>query len=34
MPLKRFEFDYDNMQRIKLNDFFEFPTELDMSKYT
>lgn len=34
MTLKRFEFDFDNMIRIKVNDYFEFPLELDMSKYT
>ena len=31
--LKRFEFDYDKMAKIKINDYYEFPTELDMSKY-
>ena len=32
--LKRFEFDYSKMTRYKLNDYFEFPLELDMNKYT
>ena len=31
--LKRFEFDYDNMIKYKLNDYFEFPMILDMKKY-
>ena len=31
--LKRFEFNYDTMAKIKINDFYEFPLELDMSKY-
>jgi len=34
MTFKRFEFDLDTMQRIKVNDYFEFPLELDMTKYT
>ncbi|OQR97706.1 ubiquitin domain containing protein, partial [Thraustotheca clavata] len=32
--LKRFEFDYDTMEKVKLNDFLEFPMELDMYPYT
>ena len=32
--LKRFEFDYDTMRKIKIQDFYEFPIELDMNKYT
>ena len=32
--LKRFEFDYDTMQKIKVNDYCEFPRELDMEPYT
>ena len=32
--LKRFEFNYDTMQKIKINDYYEFPLELDMNKYT
>ena len=33
IALKRFEFDYDTMLKIKLNDYFEFPFELDMKDY-
>jgi ubiquitin carboxyl-terminal hydrolase 9/24 len=32
--LKRFEFDYETMQKYKVNDFCEFPLELDMREYT
>ncbi|KAG7382226.1 hypothetical protein PHYPSEUDO_005112 [Phytophthora pseudosyringae] len=32
--LKRFEFDFEKMQQIKLHDRFEFPTDLDMYPYT
>ena len=32
--LKRFEFNYDKMKKIKINDYYEFPLELDMNKYT
>ena len=32
--LKRFEFDFNTMRRIKLNDYYEFPIELNMNKYT
>ncbi|KAE9356132.1 hypothetical protein PF008_g3760 [Phytophthora fragariae] len=32
--LKRFEFDYDTMEKVKINDYLEFPTELDMFPYT
>ena len=32
--LKRFEFDLETMRRIKLNDFCEFPTRLNMEAYT
>ncbi|RLN94677.1 hypothetical protein BBJ28_00007697 [Nothophytophthora sp. Chile5] len=32
--LKRFEFDFYSMEKMKLNDFLEFPTELDMYPYT
>ncbi|RLN89857.1 hypothetical protein BBJ28_00015437 [Nothophytophthora sp. Chile5] len=32
--LKRFEFDFYTMEKMKLNDFLEFPTELDMYPYT
>lgn len=34
MTLKRFEFDFDTMQRQKVNDYFEWPNDLDMSPYT
>ena len=34
MTLKRFEFDFDTMQRVKVNDYFEWPMDLDMSPYT
>ena len=32
--LKRFEFDYQNMQRIKVNDYCEFPELLDFFPWT
>lgn len=32
--LKRFEFDIDAMRRVKVNDYYEFPHDLDMTKYT
>ena len=32
--LKRFDFDFDLMIRKKLNDYFEFEVELDMSQFT
>ena len=32
--LKRFEFDYETMQRLKVKDRFEFPQELDMRPFT
>ena len=31
---KRFEFDLDYLSRLKLNDYIEFPHELDLKKYT
>ena len=31
--LKRFEFDYDTLKKVKINDYYEFPQILDMSKY-
>ena len=34
VALKRFEFDFDRMIRIKVNDYCEFPMELDMSDFT
>ena len=33
MNLKRFEFDYNTMLKSKLNNYFEFPFELDMKDY-
>jgi hypothetical protein len=32
--LKRFEFDYETMQRLKVKSRFEFPMELDMTPFT
>eukprot|EP01018_Ginkgo_biloba_P002353 Gb_35991 [translate_table: standard] len=32
--LKRFDFDYETMQRLKLKDRFEFPVHLDMKPFT
>ena len=32
--LKRFEFDFENMVKIKVNDYLEFPHELNMEPYT
>ena len=34
MALKRFDFDFDLMMRRKLNDYFEFQTEIDVREYT
>lgn len=34
LVLKRFEYDYDTMQKNKINDYCEFPLELNMEKYT
>ena len=34
LTLKRFEFDYNLMQKVKINDFFEFPKVLNMKKWT
>ena len=34
IALKRFEFDYETMQKFKLNDLMEFPTNLNMEPYT
>ena len=31
--LKRFEFNYETMKKVKINDYYEFPLELDMTKY-
>lgn len=33
LVLKRFEFDYDMNQKLKLNNYCEFPKELDMQPY-
>ena len=33
LNLYRFELDYETWQRKKLDDKFEYPLELDMSKY-
>ena len=33
ISLKRFDYDYRTMTKFKLNSFFEFPFELDMSEY-
>ena len=32
--LKRFEFNNQNLQKTKINDYYEFPLILDMNKYT
>ncbi|TYZ61082.1 hypothetical protein PybrP1_011382 [[Pythium] brassicae (nom. inval.)] len=32
--LKRFEFDFDTMEKLKINDYLEFPQELDMFPFT
>jgi hypothetical protein len=32
--LKRFEFDFNTFEKVKVNDLFEFPEELDMYPYT
>jgi ubiquitin carboxyl-terminal hydrolase 34 len=34
LQLKRFEFDLGSQRRSKINDLFEFPMAIDMSKYT
>lgn len=34
LVLKRFEFDFDTMQRFKVNDYCEFPQDLNMLPYT
>ena len=33
ISLKRFDYDYKTMTKFKLNNFFEFPFELDMSEF-
>jgi hypothetical protein len=32
--LKRFEFDYNSMQRLKVNDYCEFPMKLNLKPWT
>jgi len=34
LELKRFEFNFDTMQKFKVNDYCEFPMKLDMGKYS
>ena len=34
LHLKRFEFDFDSMRKVKLNQYCEFPFELNMKPYT
>jgi ubiquitin carboxyl-terminal hydrolase 9/24 len=34
MVLKRFEFNYDTMTKIKINDYCEFPMKINMSEYS
>ena len=34
IDLKRFEFNFDTMSKFKINDYCEFPMQLDMNKYT
>lgn len=34
VSLKRFEYDYQNMRRIKVNDYCEFPWEIDFKPWT
>lgn len=34
LVLKRFEFNFDTMEKYKVNDLLEFPTELNMKDYT
>lgn len=34
VTLRRFEFDFDKMIRVKVNDYYEFPTELNMEPFT
>jgi ubiquitin C-terminal hydrolase len=34
LHLKRFEFDFDSMRKIKINDYCEFPLLLDLEPYT
>lgn len=34
MHLKRFEFDFEVLKRMKVNEYFEFPTKLNMAPWT
>lgn len=34
LTLKRFEFDYNAMIKVKVNDHFEFPQEISLFKWT
>lgn len=34
IALRRFEFDFETMNRVKLNDFCEFPLDIDLEPYT
>lgn len=34
LVLKRFEFDFDTMTKIKVNEYCEFPTELNMKEFS
>ena len=34
IALKRFEFDLDRMIKVKVNDYYEFPMELNMEPFT
>lgn len=34
LNLKRFEFDYNTMQRFKVNDYCEFPTKINFKPWT
>lgn len=33
MVLKRFEFNFDTMNKFKINDYCEFPMQIDMKEY-
>jgi ubiquitin C-terminal hydrolase len=34
LELKRFEFNFDTMTKFKVNDYCEFPMQLDLQKYS
>ena len=34
LVMKRFEFDFETMNKLKVNDYCEFPFDLDIKKYT